>query len=109
MELALDEGAVGGRVAGHEADAARLGGELVVEKGEEPAHGRRGLDERHPVAALGQHQGRLHPGGAAAHHESRILSRGFRHLNSPEGSVRCFFHHFSRPSHWKASPRSSVT
>jgi hypothetical protein len=72
VEVALEGGAEGGLLREHEAEAAGVGGEGVVEEVEGAADGRSGVEEVDVEAELGEVRGSSHAGNASAGDEDRV-------------------------------------
>jgi hypothetical protein len=73
--IALKGGAKGGLVREHEADAAGVGGEGVVEEVHRAADGGSGVEEEDGQVAFGQVHGCGHAGDACADDQSRVGRR----------------------------------
>jgi len=73
VEVALEGGAEGGLVREHEAEAAGVGGEGVVEEVEGAADGGRRVEEVDGNPELGEVEGGGHAGDAGADDEDRVV------------------------------------
>ena len=68
MDLDVQMPAAFHQLGGNNAHGTVVGGEGLVQLGHDPADGRLGFHQMDIKAGVGQVQGRLHPGDAAAHH-----------------------------------------